>query len=71
MRVSIIIPAYNEERRILPMLRRYGEYFEDLRKKRELNYEFLVVINNTTDNTLSVVKNAQKPTRVSTISTSN
>ena len=60
MRVSIIIPAYNEERRILPMLRRYGEYFEDLRKKRELNYEFLVVINNTTDNTLSVVKNGQK-----------
>ena len=60
MRISIVIPAYNEEKRISPMLARYGEYFEGLRLSIGLDYELLVVINNTKDNTLLKVKEAQK-----------
>ena len=55
MRVSIVIPAHNEEGRIKPMLGRYGEYFENLRTNGALEYELLVVINNTTDNTAELV----------------
>ena len=27
MKLSIIIPAYNEEQRLTPMLKAYGDYF--------------------------------------------
>jgi glycosyltransferase involved in cell wall biosynthesis len=58
--VSIVIPAYNEEKRIGPTLESYSNYFEILRKNKELNYEILIVINNTTDNTLNIVKKHKK-----------
>ena len=56
MKISIIIPAYNEEKRIGRTLEAHTLYFENIRKKQNLDYELLVVINNTTDNTESIVK---------------
>jgi len=54
--LSIVIPAYNEEKRIGKTLDVYSEYFDKLQKSGELNYELLVVINNTRDRTEEVVK---------------
>ncbi len=55
-KVSIIIPAYNEEKRIGKTLETYSAYFDVLRKRKELDYEILVVINNTRDKTEEIVK---------------
>lgn len=60
MKLSIIIPAYNEEERIGRTLQAYSDFFEPLRKREILDYELLIVINNTRDNTEDVVKSAQK-----------
>ena len=60
MKVSIVIPAYNEEKRIGKTLRAYMEYFDSLTKQKKLGYEILVVINNTKDKTEKVVKSFQK-----------
>ncbi len=51
----IIIPAYNEEKRIGKTLEAYSNFFENIRKKGEIEYEILVSINNTTDKTKEVV----------------
>ena len=59
-KVSIIIPAYNEEKRIGNTLAAYGKFFSGLKKSKKLNYEILVVINNTKDKTEEVVKKYQK-----------
>ncbi|MFH1802117.1 MAG: glycosyltransferase [archaeon] len=56
MKVSMIMPAYNEERRIRKTLEGYSSYFEGLRKRGKLDYEILVVINGTTDKTEEIVK---------------
>lgn len=60
MKISMIIPAYNEEKRIERTLEEYGKFFDNLKKKKILDYEILIVINNTKDNTEDVVKNHQK-----------
>ena len=51
MKLSIGIPAHNEERRIGKTLESYSSYFEGLRKSKILDYEMIVVINNTKDKT--------------------
>ena len=56
---SIIIPAYNEEKRIKKTLKAYGDYFEQKKKEKILEYEILVVINNTKDKTEEVIKKIQ------------
>src|SRR5437763_11891697 len=49
----LLIPAYNEEARIEPVLREYATYFQ---KSYPGNFQLVVVLNGCTDNTLSVVR---------------
>ena len=51
--LSVVIPAYNEERRIEPVLRSYAEYF---RKNYSGKFQLVVVLNGCRDNTLGVVQ---------------
>jgi len=50
--VSVIVPAYNEESRILPTLERLCEYL----KSHFREFEIIVVDDGSTDDTASVVK---------------
>ena len=61
MKVSIIIPAYNEEKRIGKTLKAYSEFFRKKQKENKIkSFEIIVVLNACRDNTLGVVKNYQK-----------
>lgn len=60
MKLSLVIPAHNEEKRIGATLAQYSEYFEVLREKKALDYEILVVINNTQDQTETIVRAASE-----------
>src|SRR3989344_3119850 len=53
MQLSIIIPAYNEEKRIGKTLDSYLKFFS----KKLKNFEIIVVLNGCIDNTLNIVKN--------------
>jgi dolichyl-phosphate beta-glucosyltransferase len=57
-KLSVIIPAYNEEKRIGQTLRDVDAYLE----KQAYDYEIIVVDNNSTDSTSLVVKNLQATT---------
>jgi glycosyltransferase involved in cell wall biosynthesis len=60
MKLSIIIPAYNEEKRIASRLDDLLKVFEEVRKSGKLDYEIVIVINNTKDKTESIVRKYQK-----------
>src|SRR5436190_21426097 len=49
----LLIPAYNEERRIEPVLRDYARYFQEHYSGR---FQLVVVLNGCRDNTLGVVQ---------------
>ncbi|MGD0252901.1 MAG: dolichyl-phosphate beta-glucosyltransferase [Verrucomicrobiota bacterium] len=49
----LLIPAYNEERRIEPVLRDYAEFFG---RNYSGEFQIVVVLNGCTDNTLGVVQ---------------
>ena len=51
----LLIPAYNEEERIGPVLRRYAEFF---RGNYSGHFEIVVVLNGCRDNTLAIVEAA-------------
>lgn len=51
----MLIPAYNEEERIGPVLREYASYF---RQNYAGHFQLVVVLNGCRDNTLAVVKAA-------------
>lgn len=51
--VLLLIPAYNEEKRIEPVLRGYAEYF---RAHYDGEFHAVVVLNGCRDNTLSIVE---------------
>jgi len=51
--VLLLIPAYNEEERIGPVLRDYAEYF---RKNYSGEFRAVVVLNGCRDDTLGVEK---------------
>lgn len=55
--VCIVVPAYNEEKRIARTLETYAEYFK---KIPYLKVDFLVVANNCNDDTVGVSKKVQK-----------
>ena len=56
----LLLPAYNEEERIGPVLREFAEYFE--REFRD-RFQLIVVLNGCRDNTLGVVEQAAKEFR--------
>ncbi len=53
----LLIPAYNEEARIEPVLRQYAAFFE---KNYTGKFQLLVVLNGCRDNTLGVVQTVAK-----------
>jgi glycosyltransferase involved in cell wall biosynthesis len=60
MKLSIIVPAHNEEKRIGKMLRTYHQFFSDVRAQNDLDFEFVVVLNGCKDNTIGVVEDLRK-----------
>lgn len=52
MKLSIIIPAYNEENRILKTLEEYHSFFT---KKLNSQFELIITLNNCKDNTCKIV----------------
>jgi len=60
MKLSIVIPAYNEEKRIGKTLEEYLKYFKELKKSDNIDFEIVVVINCSTDKTEDIVKNFSK-----------
>lgn len=52
VRLSVIIPAYNEEKRLPPTLRDIDKYL----KRQTYNYEIIVVSDGSTDKTVEIVK---------------
>ena len=51
--VLLLIPAYNEENRIGPVLRSYAEFF---RAHYQGKFQLVVVLNGCRDNTMKVVQ---------------
>ncbi|MFC1842912.1 glycosyltransferase [Candidatus Dependentiae bacterium] len=60
MNVSIIIPAYNEEKRIEKTLVHYCNFFDKVKKEKGINTRFIVVLNGCKDRTLDIVKKLQE-----------
>lgn len=55
--VLLLIPAYNEEKRIAPVLREYAEYFK---RNYAGSFNLVVVLNGCVDNTWGVVESVTK-----------
>jgi glycosyltransferase involved in cell wall biosynthesis len=53
----LLIPAYNEEARIEPVLRHYATFFQN---RYSGNFQLVVVLNGCRDNTLAVVQRVAK-----------
>jgi glycosyltransferase involved in cell wall biosynthesis len=56
MKLSIVIPAYNEENRIERTLRAYHQFFS----AKHMPFELVVVLNGCKDNTIGVVERVRK-----------
>jgi dolichyl-phosphate beta-glucosyltransferase len=52
MKLSVVIPAYNEEKRITETLHDLTSYLS----KQDYDYEIIVVVNGTTDRTYAIVQ---------------
>jgi len=55
MKLGIIMPAYNEEKRIGNTLEKYSQFFDKASILNNFEYKILVVINNTIDKTEEIV----------------
>ncbi len=62
--ISIVIPAYNEEKRIGNTLEEYGRFFNNLKKQKILDAEIIIIINNTKDRTPEIVKTYSKKYKI-------
>ncbi len=58
MKLSVIIPAYNEEKRITQTLQSIDSYLE----KQSYDYEIIVVVNGSHDRTYDIVRNLEQTT---------
>ncbi len=58
MKLSVIIPAYNEEARITETLKNVDSFLE----KQSFDYEIIVVVNNSHDKTYDIVKQLEATT---------
>ncbi|OGC57042.1 hypothetical protein A3H26_03435 [candidate division WWE3 bacterium RIFCSPLOWO2_12_FULL_36_10] len=58
MKLSIVIPAKNEEKRINRTLKTYGSFFAGQKLSNEI--EIIVVVNNTFDSTLKIISEYSK-----------
>jgi glycosyltransferase involved in cell wall biosynthesis len=56
MKISIIIPAYNEEGRIEKTIRAYHKFFSQKQEESILSFELVIVLNGCKDNTISIVQ---------------
>lgn len=56
-KLSIIIPSYNEEKRILKTLTEYNKFFNNEFRN---DFEIIVVVNGSTDSTIKIVKDFSK-----------
>jgi dolichyl-phosphate beta-glucosyltransferase len=57
-KLSVVIPAYNEEKRIAETLKNLDGYLE----KQNYEYEIVVVVNNSKDHTYDIVQELEKTT---------
>lgn len=57
-KLSVVVPAYNEEKRIADTLKNIDSYLE----KQSYDYEIVVVVNNSHDKTYDVVKQLEQTT---------
>ncbi len=57
-KLSVVIPAYNEEKRIAETLKNIDSYLE----QQSYDYELIVVVNNSKDRTFEVVNELEKTT---------
>lgn len=55
-KVSIVIPAHNEEHRIGKTLEDYFGFFNKLKQEKKIDFEIVVVLNDCKDNTKIVVE---------------
>lgn len=60
MKLSIIIPAHNEEFRIGKTLEAYHAFFKARPEETGLSFELVAVLNGCSDNTAAVVRDKQK-----------
>ncbi|MCA9770445.1 glycosyltransferase [Candidatus Dependentiae bacterium] len=60
MRISIVIPAHNEEKRIINTLKRYGDFYGKLKREHVLSTEFIIVLNGCTDATVDVINRIKR-----------
>jgi len=63
MKISIVIPAYNEEGRIERTIRAYHQFFSE----KNIPFEFVIVLNGCKDNTLDVVEHVRNALTPNTI----
>jgi glycosyltransferase involved in cell wall biosynthesis len=63
MKISIIIPAYNEEKRIEKTIRTYHAFFS----QKNISFEFVIVLNGCKDNTINVVERIRNTVTPNTI----
>jgi len=67
MKISIVIPAYNEEGRIERTVRAYHQFFLEKQQQTNLSFELIIVLNGCKDNTIGVVQKIQSDIADNTI----
>jgi glycosyltransferase involved in cell wall biosynthesis len=63
MKISIVIPAYNEEKRIEKTMRAYHQFFSI----KNISFELVIVLNGCKDNTITVVERVRNDLTPNTI----